>query len=142
MNGTTVSNEIRALAPIALFRAHYPILEYAPDRNAAREHMRNAKMLLRRDTDEAISELEKALKIDKDNPEALTLMGKALMRKNRLEDALVCFTKAIELDPANTDAYSIRGMLRHALGDKQGLNEDFNACAFIKSGNGQAQKSD
>jgi tetratricopeptide (TPR) repeat protein len=134
MNGTKVRDETRALVPITLFKTRFSILDYVRDKGIAKQHIEKASLALRKDTDEAIAELDKALKLDKDNPEIFTLMGKALMKKNMLEEALACFTKAIEMDPNNTDAYSIRGMLRHALGDKQGLHEDFGTYSFLTNG--------
>jgi cytochrome c-type biogenesis protein CcmH/NrfG len=137
MNGTKVNNEIRALVPIS-FKTNMSILEYAINGSIAKQHIRNATLVLRSNTDEAISELENALKIDGKDPEALTLMGKALMKNNRLEEALGYFTRAIDSDPKNTDAYSLRGMIRHMLGDKEGLSEDMGACSIIKEGNSKA----
>ncbi|MCX6773930.1 MAG: tetratricopeptide repeat protein [Candidatus Micrarchaeota archaeon] len=139
MNGKTVSHEIRALVPMNTFKTSLSIMEYAINRSVAKQHIDNASLFIRKDTDRAISELDSALKIDGKNPEALTLMGKALMKKNMMEEALDYFTRAIDADPKNTDAYSLRGMIRHMLGDKEGLSEDMGACSIIKEGNSRAQ---
>jgi tetratricopeptide (TPR) repeat protein len=67
----------------------------------------------------AISEIEKALEIDKEFSESYRLLAYAFLMKGDFETAESLYTKAIELSPINANAYVGRGELYNILGDQQ-----------------------
>ena len=59
--------------------------------------------------DKAINDYEAALAIDGGNAFTYYNMGISLDRKGDFEQAIECFTRAIELDPHKADFYHNRG---------------------------------
>ena len=51
-----------------------------------------------------------------------------------MDDAIADFTKAIELDPQDPEAYSNRGKAKKAKGDLAGADEDFAQADELKRG--------
>ncbi len=60
-------------------------------------------------------------------------MGEARLSENKLEEAVKLFTKAIELDPENYDAYDMRSMAYYNMGEhNEGLADCNKAISIAK----------
>jgi len=75
--------------------------------------------------DGALKDLNKCEKIDKDNPMIYYLRGNILMNKRLLNDAIVEYDKAIELNNDFMEAYINRGKAWFYLGDKEKKCKDY-----------------
>jgi tetratricopeptide (TPR) repeat protein len=60
---------------------------------------------------EAIEQLEKALKIDKENINALVTLGFTLNKIDRKSEAIIPLKHALSIDPDNINAYTTLGMI-------------------------------
>ncbi len=61
--------------------------------------------------DDAIADLNAAIKLDPDNPELYTLRGQMYLYLYEWDSVLDDYNHAIELDPTYADAYYFRGIL-------------------------------
>ncbi|HEY9784837.1 MAG TPA: tetratricopeptide repeat protein [Candidatus Obscuribacterales bacterium] len=59
--------------------------------------------------DDALHLSARVCRLQPNNVDALVILGGALTRKKRYEEAIDCLTRAIELDPKNAYAYVMRG---------------------------------
>jgi tetratricopeptide (TPR) repeat protein len=75
--------------------------------------------------DEALEDLEKVEKLNKNHPELYFLRGNVYLTKKMYDDAMTQYNKAIELDANYMEAYVNRGRLWFYLGDSDKRCEDF-----------------
>jgi Flp pilus assembly protein TadD len=61
-------------------------------------------LLLEGDFEQALAYFEQAMLLDQKNAEVWNLKGAALRSMGRYDEALECFNKALELDPADKSA--------------------------------------
>ncbi len=59
--------------------------------------------------------------------------GREKIKSNNFGDAITDFTRTIELDPQNADAWFLRGTLKNVLGDYSEALNDLNKSLDIKS---------
>ena len=71
--------------------------------------------------DESIKNLEAALKLDRNNPDAYFWLGYALREQKENDKAIMSFQKAVELKPDYEQAYVILGLLYSAKKDPKAL---------------------
>lgn len=71
--------------------------------------------------DESIKNLEAALKLDRNNPDAFFWLGYALREQKDNDKAIMAFQKAVELKPDYEQAYVILGLLYSAKKDQKAL---------------------
>ena len=65
--------------------------------------------------DDAIADLNAAIKLDPDNPELYTLRGQMYLYLYEWDSVLDDYNHAIELDPTYADAYYFRGILYNSI---------------------------
>jgi tetratricopeptide (TPR) repeat protein len=103
----------------SLFTGEIPLYRDAavrsPDSFMVRLNLGKALAADRR-LDDAIAELEEAIRIAPDSTDALNNLGSALAEKGRPEEAAKRFRRALELDPAHADASYNLGNLLLAIG--------------------------
>jgi tetratricopeptide (TPR) repeat protein len=79
---------------------------------------------------DAIPYLQKVLKVDEQDKDALMNLGICYINTKEYKKELPIFDKLIQLDPKNLDAYTNRGIVKKQLGDIKGAMKD------IKKGTG------
>jgi lipoprotein NlpI len=84
------------------------IVEAVPRSAEARNNLGGA-LLMRNAVDEAIDQLEEALRLDPGHAEAHSNLGVALARRGQAAQAIEHYEEAIRLDPHQTQAYSNLG---------------------------------
>jgi Flp pilus assembly protein TadD len=94
-------------AILALER-HRLIAQAVPGSAEARNNLGGA-LLVRGEIDEAIEQLQEALRIDPRHAEAHSNLGVALARRGRLAEAIDHYRAALRLDPNQTQTYSNLG---------------------------------
>ncbi|HNM50873.1 MAG TPA: tetratricopeptide repeat protein, partial [Candidatus Obscuribacter sp.] len=77
----------------------------------------------------ARNDLEMALKLNPRLAEAYDYKGVGLASDNKLKEALVCFSKAVELDKTNTGFLNHRAMVLNAMGKKMEATNDLRRAA-------------
>ena len=75
--------------------------------------------------DEAISDYDRSLFLEPDNPEAIAARGVAYDGQQRYETAIQDFTRAIELDPGSAQVFYDRGMTHGNLGAWERASDGF-----------------
>jgi tetratricopeptide (TPR) repeat protein len=77
--------------------------------------------------DDSVYYMQKAIKLDKTKPDYWNVCGVALGRVQNREEAVVCFDRAIDLDPENTLAFSNKAHIYHLMGKETESLEAANA---------------
>ena len=62
------------------------------------------------------------------SPKELTQKGRELYEKREYMEALLNLNKALETDPAYSNAYYVRGNIKDAFDDRHGAMKDYNAA--------------
>ena len=73
--------------------------------------------MLKGETDRAIVDLDRALKLKSDYGDAHTVRGAAFLRKKEYARALEDLDRAVALDQAGVEAYLVRAQVHEAQGD-------------------------
>jgi tetratricopeptide (TPR) repeat protein len=89
--------------------------------------------------DEAIPELQEALRLAPENAEAHSNLGLALARRGRLAEAIGHYRESLRLDPQQTQAYSNLGNALLAQGSTREAIEQFQAALAIDQNDPQAR---
>ena len=74
------------------------------------------ELVLNKDYDSAIEQLNKVIEIDEKYLEAYTLRGNCYLALKKNDEAIKDFSKAIEIDPNNRGALLNRGLAYKAMG--------------------------
>ena len=82
--------------------------------------------------DHAMEALDKSLKLSPRNAQALALKGFLLSAKNKINDAIDYFNRAIAADAALGNAWLGRGLCRIRKGDTDGGRQDIEAAAALE----------
>ncbi|MGH7018056.1 MAG: hypothetical protein ACRED8_13360, partial [Caulobacteraceae bacterium] len=101
----------------------------SPDPSLAEPHSVKGRVLYglgRRE--EARAEIDLALRLDPEAPEALTATGLLALVDQRLEDAERFYSKESLLDERDFGALGILATIRRPLGDEAGVREAARAC--------------
>lgn len=97
-------------------------------------------LLKLREYDAAMSEANKALSLDPDDPGAMILAGLVLsIRDQDFKSALGYFERAIEVDGKIPDAWSNRGMVLKNMGDLEGARISFRKALSLNPGDDMAK---
>jgi tetratricopeptide (TPR) repeat protein len=75
--------------------------------------------------DDAIADIDAAIKIDPENPELYLLRGQMILLLYEWDRVLADYNRAIELDPEYADAYYYRGILFYTQGPRENAVTDF-----------------
>lgn len=86
--------------------------------------LRGETLLKNGDNDEADEDAQWLLEHTKDNEDVLTLKARIERAKGNSDEAIDYFSKVIDANPFNIDAYRERGELKLAAGDEKSGNED------------------
>lgn len=86
--------------------------------------LRGETLLKNGDNDEADEDAQWLLEHTKDNEDVLTLKARIERAKGNSDEAIDYFSKVIDANPFNIDAYRERGELKLAAGDEKNGNED------------------
>jgi len=81
-----------------------------------------------KDWDDALTELDAVIAIDKNNVTAHSGRALMLVQKKNIPDAITEVTRVIELDPKNAGAFKLRSDLYKQTGDNAKAKADFIAC--------------
>jgi len=98
-------------------------IEKNPDKFEFHNNLGNVFMAMENDN-EAVKEFEKALNL-KENPVSYNLKGVALGNLEKFDDAIVCFEKAIDMNPKYGNAYLNWGVILEAKGMKKEAFEKY-----------------
>jgi Flp pilus assembly protein TadD len=96
-------------------RGAFPLVERdrlivaAVPRSAEARNNLGGALLVRGEIDEAVEELQQALRLDPTHAEAHSNLGVALTRRGRLPEAIDHYREALRLDPLQVQAYSNLG---------------------------------
>jgi Flp pilus assembly protein TadD len=88
-------------------------------------------LLNREDVDEAIRLYREALKLDPNDPTALTGLGTALDESGELESAIDCYKKALRADPKDVIAHSGLGVAYEKLGSSDLAIREYRAALSL-----------
>lgn len=101
--------------------------------------LRGETLLAAGETEEADADALWLLEHTQDNEDVLTLKARIERAKGNSDAAIDCFTKVIDANPFNIDAYRERGEMKLVAGDEKGGNEDIrHAAELANNGNGDA----
>jgi tetratricopeptide (TPR) repeat protein len=101
--------------------------------------LRGETLLAAGETEEADADALWLLEHTQDNEDVLTLKARIERAKGNSDAAIDCFTKVIDANPFNIDAYRERGEMKLVAGDEKGGNEDIEQAAELaNNGNGDA----
>lgn len=91
--------------------------------------------------DDAVYYMQKAVNLDGANPDYWNVCGVALGRVQNREEAVICFDKAIALDPENTLAFSNKAHIYHQMGKEVESLEAANAGLAVFQRNPQVYRN-
>jgi Tfp pilus assembly protein PilF len=114
------------------------IAETVPHSAQARNNFGGSLLLAGR-PDEAIPQLETALRLEPAHAEAHSNLGVALGRRGRVDEAIAHYREAIRLDPRQTQAYSNLGNALLAQGHVAESIAQFEAALTIDAADPQAR---
>jgi Tfp pilus assembly protein PilF len=114
------------------------IAETVPHSAQARNNFGGSLLLAGR-TDEAIPQLETALRLEPAHAEAHSNLGVAFARRERVDEAIAHYREAIRLDPRQTQAYSNLGNALLAQGRVAESIVQFEAALTIDAADPQAR---
>jgi membrane associated rhomboid family serine protease len=114
-------------------RRQYPQLPMLADaKYVAAQHIQSAKAALhRRQTEEAISQLQEAIEQQPNSPEAYYLLGEAYLTEGNADAAINAFQEALRLNPKYAEADVGLGAAYLAKGMKQEADEAFKKAAEL-----------
>lgn len=101
---------------------------------------RGLQKALRGNYSAAISDYNRALQIDPDNPHTYSQRGVAYYKLKAYKEAFGDYAQALQLNPSFAEAYYNRGTARRKLGYAQGALQDFNQAIRFEPRNAQAFK--
>ena len=81
----------------------------------------------------ALTEIDEAIKLDPGNAGAWFLRGLAKNDLGNQQGAIDDYTKAIELNPTDANLWNSRGLAKNASGDHQGAIDDFTKAIELNS---------
>jgi protein O-mannosyl-transferase len=84
--------------------------------------------------EEALKEWQALLRVHP-SAEAYDRTGYLFAMQNKVAESLAAFDAALRLDPADANAYALRGTARMALRDPARASEDFNRALSLQPGN-------
>jgi tetratricopeptide (TPR) repeat protein len=113
---------------LAAHSASFPLL--TPDLVEEYNHRGVAKFELG-DKQGAISDYNRAIKLDPEDTFAYYNRGVAKFESGDKQGAILDFDRVIALDPQDAEAYSNRGTVKLALGDRQGAIADLTRGAQL-----------
>ena len=90
------------------------------------------------EVEDAISDLNKAIKLNPENAVTYFSRGKAYFKKGDPEKAISDYDKAIELNPGYTDVYFSRGYYYQTIGEYGKAISDYNKVISIRPRNAHA----
>jgi tetratricopeptide (TPR) repeat protein len=114
------------------------IVDAVPRSAAARNNLGGA-LLVRGRIDEAIVQLEQALRLDPANAEAHSNLGVALARRGRVPEAIAHYQEALRLDSRQRQAYSNLGNALLQQGNIREAIARFGEALAIDPGDPQAR---
>jgi Flp pilus assembly protein TadD len=88
-------------------------------------------LLNKHDIEGAIRMYQEALKLDPDDPTALTGLGAAFDEAGELENAVDCYKKALKVDPDNVIAHSGLGVAYEKQGNSDLTIREFRAAYLL-----------
>jgi Flp pilus assembly protein TadD len=88
-------------------------------------------LLNKHDIEGAIQMYQEALKLDPDDPTALTGLGAAFDEAGELENAVDCYKKALKVDPDNVIAHSGLGVAYEKQGNSDLTIREFRAAYLL-----------
>lgn len=103
-----------------------------PDQRAAVLQRAQALLGERKDPGAALVVVDEFLELHPEDPEVLTLRGRAHVARDELAAGALDFDLALELAPETTSALGERGALRFRLGDLKGAEHDFDAFVELR----------
>ena len=113
----------------------FSIILTAQESPSFQEHVKNGDIyLLDNDFSKAISEYNLALQYG-ENAELFFNLSKACYQLNQYKNALSSIDRAIEIDPADADAYFFRANIYVDLNDDYSALNDYTACILLDPNN-------
>src|SRR5208283_3615870 len=79
----------------------------------------------------AINDLNQAIKLNSQNPDAYLYRGEAERKLNKLDETILDYNRAAELDPKNARIYCVRGFVKGEKLDFDGAISDFNQAISL-----------
>lgn len=81
-----------------------------------------------------LEQMQKEKGYEEDRADVQYWIGRCLVRLDEPAEAIVAFTEAIRLDPANAAAYQARGQVYEKLGEKSKAQADFDKAKQLEAG--------
>ncbi len=104
----------------------------------AEDYVRRAKTSLdSKETDRALADLGKALKLKPDYTEAYLLRANIYIQRDDTEDAILDCTKSLDAQPGNAQAYVLRGNAYGKRGDSEQAIRDFSKAIELSPRNAE-----
>jgi Flp pilus assembly protein TadD len=123
---------------IGRFERDRLVAEAVPQSAQARNNF-GGSLLLQGRVDEAIPQLEEALRIEPQHAEAHSNLGVAFARRGRTTEAIEHYRESLRLDPRQTQAYSNLGNALLAQGHVREAIEQFRAALDLDPSDPQAR---
>jgi tetratricopeptide (TPR) repeat protein len=114
------------------------VAETVPRSAQARNNL-GGSLLLQGRIDEAIPQLQEALRLQPEHAEAHSNLGIALARRGRTAEAIDHYRESLRLDPRQTQAYSNLGNALLAQGQVSEAIAQFEAALSLDAGDPQAR---
>ena len=106
-------------------------LSINPSHSEAHAYYSHFLLMMRRPNEEAMAEVEKALKLDPLNPTVLSVCGVALLITGRLDESIRTFNDALQIDPDYNFALSNLGEALYLSGRVEEALEKYKAYLNI-----------
>jgi serine/threonine protein kinase/tetratricopeptide (TPR) repeat protein len=92
------------------------------------------------DYEGSLADFEQAAKLDAENPKNAVGIGMAFWRMNKLDDALLAFNHAVELDDDYGLALALRARVHHASGNMDAARGDLDRTLQVEPSNDTARQ--
>jgi tetratricopeptide (TPR) repeat protein len=99
--------------------------ELDPRNSVAEMQLARVKLRTQQRRDEALREVQEALKKDPRNHEALVLMGNLLAEQGKIKEAMETYDRALALEPGNPYVHAQKGLVLERLGDLAGARRAY-----------------
>jgi len=113
-----------------------------PNHAEAHAYYSHFLLMMRRSQEEAMTEVEKALKLDPLNPTILSVCGVALLITGRLSESIRAFNDALQIDPVYNFALSNLGEALYLSGRVEEALEKYKAYLNIMNLHDAAEATD